>query len=297
MLCSKFILLHNRNLTFGYLKQTESELVDGSRLLPVARVNRTTGTAARCASLMALTPLFRAVEAQNVELARELLLAGANVREPSGFDAMTPLRLAVHLHNADIVDLLLDFDDEETPWNADVFELNASNATLLHLIAYPYGGPEQVVMPERERRLTDVARLLIHYGVDVSARDDNGFTALQVAARHCHIAMVGAMLRCPDLDPEQRATDGLGHHTDGQTAEQMVAALLVTRMAIAQPGPVWTAHINATREILAMLMAEPERRTQQRRVAFAMALHPRLGVASPVSDLEPGLVRMVLESP
>ncbi len=80
-------------------------------------------------------------------------------------------------------------------------------------------------------------------------------------------------------------------------AEQMVAALLVTRMAIAQPGPVWTAHINATREILAMLMAEPERRTQQRRVAFTMALHPRLGVASPVSDLEPGLVRMVLETP
>jgi ankyrin repeat protein len=242
---------------------------------------------------MALTPLFRAVESQDVELARELLLAGANVREPSGFDAMTPLRLAVHLYNADIVDLLLEFDDEETPWNADVHELNASNATFLHLIAYPFGGAEQVAMPEKERRLTDVARLLIHHGVDVSARDDTGFTALQVAARHCHIAMVRAMLDCPDLNPEQRAIDGLG----GQTAEDMVAALLLTRVAIAIPGPVWTAHIDATREILAMLRAEPERRTQQRRVAFAMALHPRLGVASPVKDLEPGLVRMVLESP
>jgi len=246
---------------------------------------------------MALTPLFRAVEAQNVELARELLLAGANVREPSGFDAMTPLRLAVHLHNADIVDLLLEFDDEETPWNADVFELNASNATLLHLTAYPYGGPEQVAMPEKERRLTDVARLLIHHGVDVSTRDDRGFTALQVAARHCHIAMVRAMLDCPDLDPEARATDGLGTHNDGRTAEEMVARLLLTRVAIAIPGPVWTAHIDATREILAMLRAEPERRTQQRRVAFAMALHPRLGVASPVKALDPKLVRMVLESP
>ena len=152
------------------------------------------------------------------------------------------------------------------------------------------------LQPERERRLTDVARLLIQHGVDVSARDDSGCTALQVAARHCHIAMVRAMLDCPDLDPEARATDGLGTHNDGQTAEQMVARLLVTRVAIAEPGPVWTAHIDATREILAMLRAEPERR-RERRVAFAMALHPRLGVASPVKALDPELVRMVLESP
>jgi len=143
--------------------------------------------------------------------------------------------------------------------------------------------------------LTDVARRLIQHGVDVNTRDDRGFTALQVAAQNCHVAMVRVMLDCQHLNPEARATDGLGEHTDGQTAEQMVARLLVTRVAIALPGQ--TVHVDATREILAMLRAEPERRTQQRRVAFAMALHPRLGVASPVSDLEPGLVRMVLESP
>jgi hypothetical protein len=58
-----------------------------------------------------------------------------------------------------------------------------------------------------------------------------------------------------------------------------------------------TAHIDATREILAMLRAEPERRAQDRRAAFAMALIPRLGVASPVAVLEAELVCMVLETP
>ena len=224
-------------------------------------------------------------------MALVLLLAGANVQEPSFLGelvAMTPLRKAVDLENSDMVDLLLRFD-------ADITERTSWNATLLHLIAYPYMGPEVGQSPEKERRLTDVARRLIQHGVDVNTRDDRGFTALQVAAQNCHVAMVRVMLDYQHLNPEARATDGLGEHTDGQTAEQMVARLLVTRVAIALPGQ--TVHVDATREILAMLRAEPERRTQQRRVAFAMALHPRLGVASPVSDLEPGLVRMVLESP
>ena len=78
----------------------------------------------------------------------------------------------------------------------------------------------------------------------------------------------------------------------------MVAALLVTRVAIALPEQTaQTTHVDATREILAMLRAEPERRTQERRVAFAMALIPRLGVASPVAALDPEMVRMVLETP
>jgi hypothetical protein len=237
---------------------------------------------------MARTPLFMAVQLQDVAMALVLLLAGANVQEPSFLGelvAMTPLRKAVDLENSDMVDLLLRFD-------ADITERTSWNATLLHLIAYRYRGGQEA---ERERRLTDVARRLIQHGVDVNTRDDRGFTALQVAAQNCHVAMVRVMLDCQHLNPEARATDGLGEHTDGQTAEQMVARLLVTRVAIALPGQ--TVHVDATREILAMLRAEPERRTQQRRVAFAMALHPRLGVASPVSDLEPGLVRMVLESP
>jgi hypothetical protein len=157
------------------------------------------------------------------------------------------------------------------------------------------------LQPERERRLTDVARQLIHHGVDVSARENRGFTALQMAARNCHVEMVRLMLTYQHVDPEARATDGLGTQTDGQTAEEMITHLLAAKLALATPenialGINIMGDIDASREILAMLRAEPVRR-QERRAAFAMALIPRLGVASPVKALDPELVRMVLETP
>ena len=189
--------------------------------------------------------------------------------------------MAVLGENPEIVDLLSRF-------GANTTELTSWNATFLHLIAYTHMGPEAGLDAVRERQLTDVARRLIQHGVDVSVRDDRGFTALQMAARNCHVAMVSVLLACPDLNPLDIGGP------NGQTAEEMVAALLVTRVATALPEQ--TAHVDATREILAMLRAEPERRTQERRAAFAMALIPRLGVASPVKALDPELVRMVLET-
>ena len=229
------------------------------------------------------TPLFMAVRSEEVELVLLMLLAGVNVREPGWNPNWTPLRLAVNLQNSDIVDLLLRF-------KADITERNSWNATLLHMVACrngPWGiGPDP--QPEKERRLTNVARRLIQHGVDVSARDDRGETALQLAAQNGHVEIVRDLLNCPHLNFLDRATDG-------RTVEEMVAGLLAVRVAL--DNPALTTSVDATREVLAMLRAEPERRTQERRAAFAMALIPRLGVASPVSDLEPGLVRMVLESP
>jgi hypothetical protein len=76
----------------------------------------------------------------------------------------------------------------------------------------------------------------------------------------------------------------------------MVAKMLTVRVALANPA--LTSSIDATREVLAMLRAEPERRAQERQerfAAFAMALIPRLGVTSPVAVLEAELVCMVLE--
>ena len=236
------------------------------------------------------TPLFIAVVSQNVEQARLLLQAGVDVRELSGNPPWTSLRMAVFRGNPYMVELLMRY-------GADPIERIDRNMTFLHLNAENLVDHEN---NESERRLTEVARLLIQHGVDVSARENRGFTALQMAARNCHVAMVGVMLDCQDVDPEQRATDGLGTHPDGQTAEEMVTHLLAMKLAMATPGDIALGinmgDIDATREILAMLRAEPVRR-QERRAAFAMALIPRLGVASPVADLEPGLVRMVLESP
>jgi ankyrin repeat protein len=235
---------------------------------------------------MAGTPLFMAVQSGEVEKLLPLLMAGVDVREPGWNPNWTPLGLAVHLENPDMVKLLLQF-------KADPTERNSWNATFLHIIAYRNGprgiwtGPGVDPQIERERRLTDVARQLIKHGVDVSARDDRGLTALLLAAQNCHVEMVSVLLGCPHLD-------FLDPGTDGWTAEQMVARLLVMRLAIANPA--LTSSIDATREILAMLRAEPERRAQDRRAAFAMALIPRLGVASPVAVLDPEMVRMVLET-
>jgi len=238
------------------------------------------------------TPLFIAVISQNVEQALLLLMAGVNVREPGGNPPWTPLRMAVFRENPDMVELLVRFGADPT----ERIEGNG-NTTLLHLNAQTGADHENNA---RQRRLTDVARLLIQHGVDVSARENRGFTALQMAARNCHVAMVRVMLDYQHLNPEARATDGLGTHTDGQTAEEMVTYLLAAKLAMATPGDIALGinmgDIDATREILAMLRAEPERR-QERRAAFAMALIPRLGVASPVAALDPEMVRMVLETP
>jgi ankyrin repeat protein len=241
------------------------------------------------------TPLFIAVESQNVEQALLLLQAGVNVGELGANPNWTPLRMAVFREHSGLVHLLVLF-------GADPTELIEGNATLLHLNTYEWmgmGGAD--LQPERERRLTDVARQLIHHGVDVSARENRGFTALQMAARNCHVEMVRLMLTYQHVDPEARATDGLGTQTDGQTAEEMVTHLLAAKLALATPenialGINIMGDIDASREILAMLRAEPVRR-QERRAAFAMALIPRLGVASPVKALDPELVRMVLETP
>ena len=250
------------------------------------------------------SPLFIAVQSEEVELVLLMLLAGVDVQETSNVYGVqwTPIRMAVFRQNADMVELLVRFGADPT----EMIEPDAQ--TLLHFNARTGAGHVDHEDNERERRLTDVASLLIRHGVDVSARENRGLTALQMAAQRCHVAMVRVMLNCPDLNPEQRATDGLGRPTDGQTAEQMVTHLLAVKLAMAAVVPPGNTalginrqgDIDATREILAMLRAEPERRAQERqerRVAFAMALIPRLGVASPVSDLEPGLVRMVLETP
>ena len=228
-----------------------------------------------------------AVQSEEVEKLLPLLMAGVDVREPGWDPDWTPLRLAVELENPDIVKLLLEF-------KADPNERNSWNATFLHIIAYRNGprgiwtGPGVDPQLVRERRLTDMARLLIQYGVDVSARDDRGLTALLLAAQNCHVDMVRDLLNCPHLDFLEPATDG-------RTAEQMVVRLLAVRVAL--DNPAQTTSVVATREVLAMLRAEPERRAQERYAAFAMALIPRLGVESQVSTLFPEMVRMVLDTP
>jgi ankyrin repeat protein len=226
--------------------------------------------------MAAATPLFMAVLWQHVADVHQLLQAGANAREPSGLhgENMTPLSLAVTQKNSDIVHLLLQF-------GADVNEIDGdfANGTLLHVNANEWMG-DAGTDPEEGVARVNVARRLIEHGVDVSARDTRGWTALHWAAVNLHVAMVRVLLNCPYVT-------FLDQTPGGQTVEDMVSTL--------HPGHAF--NVDAQREIIAMLRAEPERRAQERRAAFAMALIPRLGVASPVAALDPEMVRMVLETP
>jgi ankyrin repeat protein len=230
------------------------------------------------------TPLYMAVLWQQVEQVHQLLQAGVNVREPSGVHAahqnMTPLRLAVNQKNGDIVHLLLQF-------GADINE-RVLDETLLHKVARRWMGCPGTD-PESEAGGLNVARRLIQHGVDVSARDDRGWTALHMAAVNLHVQMVRVLLDCQHLNFQDRTPVV-------QTAEDMVSTLRTNGQQFGLL-PDQPFNVDAQREIIAMLKAEPERRTQERRAAFAMALIPRLGVASPVAALDVELVRMVLETP
>jgi hypothetical protein len=235
--------------------------------------------------MAATTPLLMAVLLQQVNQVRHLILAGANVREPSGLHAgyqnMTPLRLAVRQKNPVIVDLLCES-------GADVNELVVFNGTFLHLNATAWMGDPETDPDDGAGRL-NVARRLIQHGVDVSARNNRGWTALHLAAMRLNVAMVRVLLDCLDVNP-------LDQTPGGQTAEDMVSTVHTN----GEPwwlGPNQPFNVDAQREIIAMLRAEPERRAQERLAAFAMALIPRLGVASPVKALDPEMVRMVLETP
>ena len=77
------------------------------------------------------TPLFIAVESQNVEQVLLLLQAGVDVQELGANPNWTPIRMAVFREDSGIVDLLVRF-------GADPKERIEGNATLLHLNTYQW---------------------------------------------------------------------------------------------------------------------------------------------------------------
>ena len=114
-----------------------------------------------------MTALMNAVQANDVDGARELIAAGADVDrlEPNG-DA--PLVMAAYLGHAGIVKLLLDA-------GADVKAVDPGmKATALHAAAYA--------------GRTAAARLLIEHGIDIDKQGPmNGYTALHDAIWQGHV--------------------------------------------------------------------------------------------------------------
>jgi ankyrin repeat protein len=108
-----------------------------------------------------MTALMKAVQKNDVDRARTLIAAGANVNEldPNG-DA--PLVMAAYLGHTEIVKLLLEA-------GADVAAVDPGmKATALHAAAYA--------------GRTGAARLLIEHGIDINKQGpNNGYTALHDA--------------------------------------------------------------------------------------------------------------------
>jgi hypothetical protein len=231
--------------------------------------------------------LWRAVSRGQLDLARALLVGGADVGV-MGYDGdfsrsrwedfSSALEEAVGNSNAEMVKLLLEF-------GADANEIDSYGEYCLCNVAMQSMGNDLWGVAPITATWSGIrmAELLLQYGADVT-KTRSGMSALHWAVYTHNVPLVRTLLDCHRVDYLQLTDHGL---TTVSCAE---------RSRLCWPNCLsLTAALQL--EIVTMLEAEPERRAQERRVAFAMALHQRLGVASPVKALDPEMVRMVLETP
>lgn len=120
------------------------------------------------------TPLHQAVYQDEIETARRLIAAGADVRAATRIGAITPLLVAAKNGNPAMIKLLVDA-------GADPKSANAQGTTAL-MMAAAAGNAEAV-------------NLLIDKGADVNARESaHGQTALMFASSLNRVAAVKALL-------------------------------------------------------------------------------------------------------
>ncbi|KAJ1489913.1 hypothetical protein T484DRAFT_1778803 [Baffinella frigidus] len=110
-------------------------------------------------------------------------------------------------------------------------------------------------------------RQLVACGADVNTANENGYTPLHHAAYGGHAAVVQQLLAA--------GADGAAEDEEGTTPR-----------SIAQ---------GRGGEVLAMFVAAEEKAQRLRSTAFAMGLQERLGAASAMRELDPELLRMVVE--
>jgi len=161
--------------------------------------------------------------------------------------------------------------------------------SLLHrinrwMVGLPSKDPELQAWQrdEKEKTRSKVA-LLVKAGADVLLKDDLGWNVLHKSAYMGHVAVVQWLLEDADkLADGDIGVDIFAKTDAGETAQQL-AKLNDHHRASAT-----AAH----KQIVAMLEVVAR---QPKCVAFAMGLHPRLGVGSMVTGFDPELFRMVLE--
>jgi hypothetical protein len=120
------------------------------------------------------TPLHLAAKEGFAEIVKLLLAAGANVNAVEIFRQQIPLHLAANMRHTEIVKLLL-----AVP-GISVNAVGNHGFTPLHEAAY--------------RGITEMVKLLLAAGADISVRDVNGRTALDLARQHGHTGVVNAII-------------------------------------------------------------------------------------------------------
>jgi hypothetical protein len=138
--------------------------------------------------------------------------------------------------------------------------IHAHMRTILHLV---------IRMGVRDRPA--MVKLLLDHGADVQATDQNGFTPLHAAANRGDPALVRMLI----------------HHGGNKMARTNFGETVAD---VATRRNVGTGTHDAVLEVI-----QTETLPRAKGVAFAMGLHERLGVASPVKALDKEVVRMVLE--
>jgi len=209
--------------------------------------------------------------------ARQLLESGPTPDERSG---NRMLGNALNRDLFEMASLLIDF-------GVNVNYINRCGFPLLHQITwFEFHGRSND--PDVQARFNDMhensrskVELLVKAGADVLLKDKEGWNVLHRAAYTGHVAVVKWLLE----DADKLADGGVDifAKTDaGETAQQL--AKLNAHHAARATSPY--------HQIVAMLEVAAR---QPKSVAFAMGLHPRLGVGSKVMGFDPELLRMVLE--
>ncbi|KAK0710818.1 ankyrin repeat-containing domain protein, partial [Lasiosphaeris hirsuta] len=123
-------------------------------------------------------PMHQAAQNGNLETVKVLIDAGAKATpEDDSFDTDTPspFWLACAAGKLDIVELLL---KPEHKANVN-FAVGRSGKTALHAAAY--GGR------------TEIARLLLEKGCNIDAKEEDGWTALMIAAQEGHLPFLNLL--------------------------------------------------------------------------------------------------------